>query len=83
VFVALFLCSRGVMHSAANQTACLYRPPDMNLAKDTDPPLTPIRIDGTRIGKPAASLLVERIRDGEVDRRMVDVGFRQIERESC
>jgi LacI family gluconate utilization system Gnt-I transcriptional repressor len=55
----------------------------MNFAKDTDPPLTPIRIDGTRIGKPAASLLVERIRDGEVDRRMVDVGFRQIERESC
>jgi LacI family transcriptional regulator, gluconate utilization system Gnt-I transcriptional repressor len=55
---------------------------DMNFAKDTDPPLTTIRIDGTRIGKLAASLLVERIRDGEVDRRVVDVGFKLIERES-
>ncbi|WP_231937011.1 LacI family DNA-binding transcriptional regulator [Caballeronia udeis] len=55
---------------------------DMNFAKDTDPPLTTIRIDGTRIGKLAASLLVERIRDGEVDRRVVDVGFKLIERET-
>ncbi|WP_081889549.1 substrate-binding domain-containing protein [Caballeronia sordidicola] len=44
--------------------------------------MTTIRIDGTRIGKLAASLLVERIRDGEVDRRVVDVGFKLIERES-
>jgi LacI family gluconate utilization system Gnt-I transcriptional repressor len=55
---------------------------DMNFAKDTDPPLTTIRIDGTRIGKLAASLLVDRIKDGEVDQRVIDVGFKLIERET-
>ncbi|MDB5780242.1 MAG: putative transcription regulator transcription regulator protein [Caballeronia mineralivorans] len=55
---------------------------DLNFAKDTDPPLTTIRIDGTRIGKLAASLLVDRIQEGEVDQRVVDVGFKLIERET-
>jgi LacI family gluconate utilization system Gnt-I transcriptional repressor len=44
--------------------------------------LTTIRIDGTRIGKLAASLLVDRIQEGEVDQRVVDVGFKLIERET-
>lgn len=55
---------------------------DPNFAKDTDPPLTTIRIDGTRIGTLAASLLVERIARGEVAQRVVDVGFELVRRET-
>ncbi|MGU7768753.1 LacI family DNA-binding transcriptional regulator [Burkholderia sp. MR1-5-21] len=56
---------------------------DQNFAKDTAPALTTIRIDGTGIGKLAASLLVDRIERGECERRVVDVGFTLIERDSA
>jgi LacI family gluconate utilization system Gnt-I transcriptional repressor len=56
---------------------------DQNFAPDTDPPLTTIRIDGTRIGKLAASMLLEKIENGVETQRIVDVGFTLIERESA
>jgi len=56
---------------------------DQNFAVDTDPPLTTIRIDGTKIGKLAAAMLVEKIETGARKRSKVDVGFSLIERGSA
>ncbi|WP_244306321.1 LacI family DNA-binding transcriptional regulator [Paraburkholderia lacunae] len=56
---------------------------DQNFAPDTDPPLTTIRIDGTRIGKLAASMLVEKIEGSAETQRIVDVGFTLVERDSA
>jgi LacI family gluconate utilization system Gnt-I transcriptional repressor len=56
---------------------------DLNFATDTDPPLTTMRVDGTRIGKLAAAMLVDRIEGREVERRVVDVGFQLVERDSA
>ncbi|MEJ8794752.1 LacI family DNA-binding transcriptional regulator [Trinickia caryophylli] len=56
---------------------------DQNFAKDADPALSTIRIDGTRIGKLAASMLLQRLETGTVKRRKVDVGFDLISRESA
>jgi LacI family gluconate utilization system Gnt-I transcriptional repressor len=53
---------------------------DLVFAKDTDPPLTTLRIDGTRIGKLAADMLIERIEGREVEQPIVDVGFQLITR---
>ncbi|AOJ71838.1 GntR family transcriptional regulator [Burkholderia sp. MSMB617WGS] len=56
---------------------------DQTFAKDTTPALTTIRIDGTGIGKLAASLLIERIERDADERRVVDVGFTLVERDSA
>lgn len=56
---------------------------DQAFARDTTPALTTIRIDGTGIGKLAASLLIERIEHGDAARRTVDVGFMLVERDSA
>jgi LacI family gluconate utilization system Gnt-I transcriptional repressor len=56
---------------------------DQAFAKDTTPALTTIRIDGTGIGKLAASLLIDRIEHGDEERRTVDVGFTLVERDSA
>ncbi|WP_321951579.1 LacI family DNA-binding transcriptional regulator [Paraburkholderia bannensis] len=56
---------------------------DQNFAADTDPPLTTIRIDGTKIGKLAATMLIEKIETGASKRAKVDVGFTLIERASA
>ncbi|TKC86383.1 LacI family DNA-binding transcriptional regulator [Trinickia terrae] len=56
---------------------------DQNFAADTDPPLTTIRIDGTRIGMLAASMLIDKIETGAGKARKVDVGFTLIERETA
>jgi LacI family gluconate utilization system Gnt-I transcriptional repressor len=56
---------------------------DLVFAKDTDPPLTTLRIDGTRIGKLAADMLIERIEGRGVERPIVDVGFQLITRSSA
>jgi LacI family gluconate utilization system Gnt-I transcriptional repressor len=56
---------------------------DTSFAKYTDPALTTMRIDGTRIGKLAASMLIERIEGRAVEQPIVDVGFQLIERASA
>lgn len=56
---------------------------DQNFAGDTDPALTTIRIDGTKIGKLAASMLIEKIETGACKRAKIDVGFTLIERGSA
>jgi LacI family transcriptional regulator, gluconate utilization system Gnt-I transcriptional repressor len=55
---------------------------DQNFARDTTPPLSTMRIDGTRIGSLAATMLVNRIENGPDTEQMVDVGFNLIERDS-
>jgi LacI family gluconate utilization system Gnt-I transcriptional repressor len=56
---------------------------DLVFAKDTDPPLSTVRIDGTRIGELAASMLIDRIEGREVMQHVIDVGFELIERSSA
>nr|WP_322027729.1 LacI family DNA-binding transcriptional regulator [Burkholderia sp. BCC1977] len=56
---------------------------DQAFARDTAPALTTVRIDGTSIGKLAASLLIERIEHGGDAHRSVDVGFTLVERDSA
>lgn len=56
---------------------------DQNFARHTDPPLSTMRIDGTQIGKLAATMLVDRIEGRAVARNSVDVGFELIERDSA
>jgi LacI family gluconate utilization system Gnt-I transcriptional repressor len=53
---------------------------DLNFAAYTDPPLSTMRIDGTMIGKLAASMLIDRIENRQVNNKIVDVGFQLIER---
>jgi LacI family gluconate utilization system Gnt-I transcriptional repressor len=56
---------------------------DLVFAGETDPPLSTMRIDGTRIGRLAAAMLIGRIEGREVQPRIVDVGFELVERASA
>lgn len=55
---------------------------DQNFALHTDPPLSTMRINGTRIGTLAASMLIDRIEGSKAADAAVDVGFELIERAS-
>jgi LacI family gluconate utilization system Gnt-I transcriptional repressor len=56
---------------------------DLNFAAHTTPPLTTMHINGTEIGKLAASMLIQRVEGVGFDQKVVDVGFRLIERDSA
>ncbi|WP_407713111.1 LacI family DNA-binding transcriptional regulator [Comamonas testosteroni] len=55
---------------------------DQSFAQDAQPSLTTVRLDGTRIGEIAAELMVARAEQRPIDKRIIDVGFEMIERES-
>lgn len=55
---------------------------DLEFAKDLQPPLTTVRIDGTTIGRLAARLIVERASGGQVQQTIHDVGFSIVERQT-
>jgi LacI family gluconate utilization system Gnt-I transcriptional repressor len=55
---------------------------DLALARDFDPPLTTVRIDGTAIGRLAARFIVDRVEGRPVPEPVVDVGFSVIRRAS-
>lgn len=55
---------------------------DADFAAHLVPSLTTVQVDGAAIGLLAAELIVKRCRGDEVPQRVVDVGFRIIERES-
>jgi LacI family gluconate utilization system Gnt-I transcriptional repressor len=55
---------------------------DADFAAHLAPSLTTVHVDGTAIGKRAAQMILERCRGGNVDERVVDVGFTIVERES-
>jgi LacI family transcriptional regulator, gluconate utilization system Gnt-I transcriptional repressor len=47
------------------------------------PTLTSVHVDGTRIGRTAASFIIERAEGGTVEEPIVDVGFSIVQRESA
>ena len=55
---------------------------DADFAAHMEPSLTTVHVDGAAIGRLAARLIVERCRGQTVDQRVIDVGFRIIERQS-
>jgi LacI family gluconate utilization system Gnt-I transcriptional repressor len=56
---------------------------DLDFARDLQPQLTTVRIDGTAIGQRAARFIIDRANDVEVAQRVVDVGFSIISRQSA
>jgi LacI family gluconate utilization system Gnt-I transcriptional repressor len=55
---------------------------DQSYGKDTDPPLTSVRIDGAAIGQLAAEMLMARATGQPPRKKVVDIGFSIAERES-
>lgn len=55
---------------------------DLGFAADTQPALSTVRIDGTGIGQRAARFIVDRADGRSAGEKVVDVGFRVIERAS-
>jgi LacI family gluconate utilization system Gnt-I transcriptional repressor len=55
---------------------------DLAMARDFEPALTTVRIDGTSIGRLAARFIVDRAEGREVAQRIVDVGFSIVPRAS-
>lgn len=56
---------------------------DLEFAKDLQPALTTVRIDGSRIGRIAAQFIVDRAEGQAIAQPIVDIGFEIIERASC
>jgi len=56
---------------------------DLEFAKDLDPALTSVRVDGARIGQEAARCIVERAEGERATARILDVGFSIVERASA
>jgi len=55
---------------------------DLEFAADVHPALTTVRIDGDAIGRQASQFIVDRAEGRTVDRRVVDIGFAILERET-
>jgi LacI family gluconate utilization system Gnt-I transcriptional repressor len=55
---------------------------DIGFARDLQPPLTTVRIDGTAIGRTAAQLIMDRTEGRPVDQPHCDLGFTLVERAS-
>ncbi|MCA1324909.1 LacI family DNA-binding transcriptional regulator [Herbaspirillum sp. alder98] len=56
---------------------------DLDFARDLQPQLTTVRIDGTAIGQRAARFIIDRANDIEIAQPVVDVGFSIISRQSA
>lgn len=56
---------------------------DQGYAKDADPPLTSLRIDGAAIGRIAAEMLIARATAQTPKQKIVDIGFSIVERASA
>lgn len=56
---------------------------DQEFAKDAPPPLTTVRIDGTRIGELAAEMIVARAEGVPIAEPVVDIGFHLVRRSSA
>jgi len=55
---------------------------DLDFARDLHPALTTVRVDGSLIGREAARCIVERAEGRTVPKRVIDIGFKIIERAS-
>ena len=56
---------------------------DLEFAKDIQPALTTVRIDGSRIGRIAAQFIVDRAEGRPIEQNIIDIGFEIVERASC
>jgi len=56
---------------------------DLDFARDLQPQLTTVRIDGTAIGQRAARFILDRANDVEIAQPVVDVGFSIVTRHSA
>jgi len=56
---------------------------NLAIAGDTRPSITTVDVDGARIGREAVSVLRRRAAGEEITRRVIDVGFRLVARESA
>ncbi|OEZ62436.1 LacI family DNA-binding transcriptional regulator [Duganella sp. HH105] len=56
---------------------------DLSFARDLQPALTTVRIDGATIGSTAARFIVDRSQEREVRDGIIDIGFSIIERDSA
>ncbi len=56
---------------------------DLSFARDLEPALTTVRIDGTRIGQEAAGCIVDRAENEAAAARRIDVGYSIVERASA
>ena len=56
---------------------------DNNFAADAHPALTTVRIDGTAIGRSAARFIIDRVEGRPVERRVIDLGFTIMARDSA
>jgi LacI family gluconate utilization system Gnt-I transcriptional repressor len=56
---------------------------DLDFARDLNPALTTVRIDGSLIGREAARCIVERAEGRNVPQRVIDIGFTIVERDSA
>lgn len=55
---------------------------DADFAAHLEPSLTTVQVDGAAIGRLAAQLIVDRCRGQAAEQRVIDVGFRIVERRS-
>ena len=55
---------------------------NLNFSVGVSPPLTTVQVDGARIGRLAATMLVDRAEGREVEQKSVDVRFSILERAS-
>lgn len=55
---------------------------DQEFAKDAPPALSTVRLDGTRIGRMAAEMVVNRVEGRPVEQTRVDIGFSIVTRSS-
>jgi LacI family gluconate utilization system Gnt-I transcriptional repressor len=56
---------------------------DLALLAGVSPSITTVHVDGTRMGRMAASLIIERAEGREVAERVTDIGFSIVTRESA
>lgn len=88
VFCSSDLLALGVLTEAAARGIAVPRQlavvgfGDLAFAADTEPALSTVRIDGTAIGRRAAGFIVDRAEGRTVGDKVLDLGFRVIERAS-
>ncbi|MBA3624172.1 MAG: LacI family DNA-binding transcriptional regulator [Methylibium sp.] len=88
VFCSSDLLALGVLTEAAARGIAVPRQisvvgfGDLAFAGDTHPALSTVRIDGTGIGQRAARFIVDRAEGRPAGEKVVDVGFRIVERAS-
>ena len=88
IFCSSDLLALGVLTQAQAQGIAVPRQlavvgfGDMAFARDLEPALTSVRIDGTSIGRLAARLIIDRAEGRPVVDRIIDVGFSIVPRAS-